>query len=272
MGALIAASEAAQAAFDLDEARRLVDRALAIDPDEVRALVNRARLRFGSGDTRGAGDDARPRPRSPRTMRRRAVAARIHRARRRRRARRGSGASSAPLPPIASSASLISGSDSSRSSESRVAEGLEEMLTATLLEPKVSLYQSYLGKAYYQVQRFPEGLAALDSAKRLDPRDPTPWLYTSLFLRDQNRQVAALDELRDSIARNDNRAVYRSRLLLDRDDATGSVSLAQLYRQLGFEAWGAAEAVESLDADLTNASAHLFLGETYGLLPIARRR
>ena len=141
------------------------------------------------------------------------------------------------------------------------------MLTATLLEPKVSLYQSYLGKAYYQLQRFREGLAALDSAKRLDPRDPTPWLYTSLFLRDQNRQVAALDALRESIARNGNRAVYRSRLLLDRDEATRSVSLAQLYRQLGFESWGAYEATKSLDADLTNASAHLFLAETYGGLP-----
>ena len=69
-------------------------------------------------------------------------------------------------------------------------------MIATLLEPKVSLYQSYLGKAYYQLKRFPEGLAALASAKRLDSHDPTPWLYTSLFLRDQNRQLPALDELR----------------------------------------------------------------------------
>jgi tetratricopeptide (TPR) repeat protein len=148
--------------------------------------------------------------------------------------------------------------------ENRVEEGLEEMLTATLLEPKVALYQSYLGKAYYQARRFPEGLSALASAKRLDPRDPTPWLYTSFFLRDQNEQVAALNELRHAIALNDHRAVYRSRLLLDRDLATKNVSLAQLYRQLGFEAWGAFEALNSLDTDLTNSSAHLFLAETYG--------
>ena len=146
-------------------------------------------------------------------------------------------------------------------------QGLLEMLTATLLEPKVSLYQSYLGKAYYELRRFPEGLAALASAKRLDPRDPTPWLYTSFFLRDQNRQVDALDELRRAIALNDNRAVYRSRLLLDRDLATKNVSLARLYNQLGFDAWGAFEALNSLNADLTNASAHLFMSETYGNLP-----
>ena len=135
------------------------------------------------------------------------------------------------------------------------------------MEPKVSLYQSYLGKAYYQAKRFPEGLAALQTAKVLDPRDPTPWLYTSLFLRDQNRQTAALTEVRRAIALNGNRAVYRSRLLLDRDEATANVSLAEIYRQLGFDAWGAAEALKSVETDLTNASAHLFLGETYGRLP-----
>ena len=53
-------------------------------------------------------------------------------------------------------------------------DGLWELLVATLLDPKISLYQSYLGKAYYQLKRFTEGLAALDSAIRLDSRDPTP--------------------------------------------------------------------------------------------------
>jgi len=45
------------------------------------------------------------------------------------------------------------------------------------------------------------------------------------------------------------------------------VSLAEVYRQLGFGAWGAFEAQNSLDADATNASAHLFLADTYGRLP-----
>jgi hypothetical protein len=61
--------------------------------------------------------------------------------------------------------------------------------------------------------------------------------------------------------------VYRSRLLLDRDLATKNVSLARLYNELGFDAWGAYEALNSLNADLTNASAHLFMADTYGNLP-----
>ena len=76
----------------------------------------------------------------------------------------------------------------------RVAEGLEELLTATLLEPKVALYQSYLGKAYYQSRRFPEGLAALSTATRLDPRDPTPWLTAPEGIR--FLQDLGYDELR----------------------------------------------------------------------------
>ena len=266
VGALVAASEVAQARFDLDEARRLVDRALEIDPAEVRALVNRARLRFGSGDTHGAEADAAravsvaPDDAGALSLRGFIELAGGH-------VREASDSFTRAIAADRELGEPHLGMGLVAFKRKRIEDGLEEMLTATLLEPKVSLYQSYLGKAYYQLQRFREGLAALDSAKRLDPRDPTPWLYTSLFLRDQNRQVAALDALRESIARNGNRAVYRSRLLLDRDEATRSVSLAQLYRQLGFEPWGAYEATKSLDADLTNASAHLFLAETYGGLP-----
>jgi tetratricopeptide (TPR) repeat protein len=265
VAALVAAAEGAQSEFDLPRARRHLDRALSLEPNDVPALVNRARLRFGTGDTRGAREDvARAVSLAPEDPQVRSLSGFI-------RLSDGdlAGAEADLQRAVAGDASfgephLALGLLEFR--RKRVAEGLERMLTATLLEPKVSLYQSYLGKAYYQAKRFPEGLAALRTAKGLDPRDPTPWLYTSLFERDQNRQTAALDEVREAIARNDNRAVYRSRLLLDRDEATANVSLAEIYRQLGFESWGASEALTSVETDLTNASAHLFLGETYGLL------
>jgi tetratricopeptide (TPR) repeat protein len=266
VAAHLAAAQAAQAAFDLDAARRELDAAIAIDPTDVRALVNRARIRFGIGDSEGARQDAaRAAARAPDDAQLRSLLGFI---------RMAEGDTAAALGDFEAAI----GSDGALGEPhlglgllhfraGRHDDGLLEMLTATLLEPKVSLYQSYLGKAYYQLQRFPEGLAALASAKHLDPRDPTPWLYSSFFLRDLNRQVESLDELRRAIALNDNRAVYRSRLLLDRDLATKNVSLAKIYNQLGFEAWGAFEALNSLNADLTNSSAHLFLAETYGNLP-----
>ena len=266
VGALIAASEAAQARFDLGAARRHLDRALALDPSDVHALVNRARIRFGTDDTRGAREDAdRAAAVASNDPQVRSLRGFISLAEGRVADARADFDAAAQADPQFGEPHLGLGLAYFRMG--RVDEGLLEMLTATLLEPNVALYQSYLGKAYYQANRFGEGLAALDSAKRLDPRDPTPWLYSSFFLRDQNQQVAALEELRRAIALNDHRAVYRSRLLLDRDLATKNVSLAELYRQLGFEAWGAFEALNSLEVDLTNASAHLFLAETYLNLP-----
>jgi tetratricopeptide (TPR) repeat protein len=266
VAALVAAAEVAQSEFDLARARGYLDRALALDANDVAALINRARLRFGTDDTRGAGDDVTKAvsipPDDPQV---RSLSGFI-------KLSQGDADSAEADLLLAVAGDAAFGEPHLalgllEFKRRRVGAGLERMLTATLLEAKVSLYQSYLGKAYYQARRFPEGLAALATAKVLDPRDPTPWLYSSLFERDQNRQTAALDELRNAIARNGNRAVYRSRLLLDRDEATANVSIAEVYRQLGFESWGASEALKSVETDLTNASAHLFLGETYGLLP-----
>lgn len=266
VGALIAASEAAQSRFDLEAARRYLDRALAIDPQDRHALVNRARIRFGTDDTAGAADDAgRAAAIAPDDPQVRSLQGFIRLAAGDVGGARSEFESAAARDPEFAEPHLGLGLMFFR--ENQVNRGLDQMLTATLLEPKVALYQSYLGKAYYQAGRFPEGLSALATAKRLDPRDPTPWLYSSFFRRDQNEQVAALEDLRQAIALNDHRAVYRGRLLLDRDLATKNVSLAEIYRQLGFEAWGAFEALNSIDADLTNASAHLFLAETYGGLP-----
>ncbi len=53
-------------------------------------------------------------------------------------------------------------------------QGMAEMLNATLLEPRVSLYQSFLGKALYQTRAFDRALEVWDYAKTLDPKDPPP--------------------------------------------------------------------------------------------------
>ena len=266
VGALVAASEAAQSRFDLAAARRHLDRAIALDGRDVHALVNRARIRFGTDDIVGAREDAeRAAAVAPNDAQVRSLRGFINLSEGNVAAARTDFEAAAQADTEFGEPHLGLGLAHFRAG--RVDDGLLEMLTATLLEPQVALYQSYLGKAYYQAERFTEGLSALASAKRLDPRDPTPWLYSSLYLRDQNRQVDALNELRHAIALNDHRAVYRGRLLLDRDLATKNVSLAEIYRQLGFEAWGAYEALNSLELDVTNASAHLFLAESYNSLP-----
>ncbi len=145
--------------------------------------------------------------------------------------------------------------------------GRNDIEVAAGLDPNRSLLRSYLGKAYFAERR--EALASEQYAiaKDLDPRDPTPWLYDAILKQSENRPVEALDDLERSIKLNDNRAVYRSRLLLDQDLASRQVGVARIYNDLGFDALGVTEATRSLTLDPGNASAHRFLADTYATQP-----
>ena len=148
-----------------------------------------------------------------------------------------------------------------------LAAGRRELEIAAALDPNNSLLRSYLGKAYFEEKRGPQDADQFRIAKQLDPNDPTPWFYDAIRLQTENRPVEALRNIEKSIELNDNRAVYRSRLLLDQDRATRGVSLAWIYDDLGFEQAGLAEASHSLTQDPANSSAHRFLSDTYARLP-----
>jgi tetratricopeptide (TPR) repeat protein len=141
--------------------------------------------------------------------------------------------------------------------------GGRELEIAVALDPSNSLLRSYLGKAYFEERRAPLDAQQYEIAKHLDPNDPTPWFYDAIRLQTENRPVEALHELEKSIELNDNRAVYRSRLLLDQDRATRGVSLARIYDDLGFQQLGADEATRSLSLDPANSAAHRFLSDLY---------
>jgi tetratricopeptide (TPR) repeat protein len=145
--------------------------------------------------------------------------------------------------------------------------GRREIEIAAGLDPGSSLLRSYLGKAYYEEKRSPLDATQFDIAKTLDPRDPTPWLYDAIRKQTENRPIEALDDLQLSIERNDNRAVYRSRLLLDKDRASRGASLARIYEDLDFEQKALVESTKSLSIDPTNHSAHRFLSDAYTRIP-----
>ena len=104
-------------------------------------------------------------------------------------------------------------------------------------------------------------------AKELDPNDPTPYFYDAIRKQTLNRPVEALRDLQKSVSLNDNRAVYRSKLLLDEDLAARSASLGRIYDDLGFRQLALAEGWKSLNADPANYSAHRFLSDSYSALP-----
>jgi hypothetical protein len=79
--------------------------------------------------------------------------------------------------------------------------------------------------------------------------------------------VEALHDLQKAIDLNDNRAVYRSKLLLDADEAARSASLARIYSDLGFQQRALVEGWQSINSDPSNFSAHRFLADSYSILP-----
>lgn len=151
--------------------------------------------------------------------------------------------------------------------EGDVEAGRVEMEIAVGLDPMNSLIRSYLGKAYFEEKRYNLAEAQFDMAKALDPNDPTPWFYDAIQKQTQNRPVEALWDLQKSIELNNNRAVYRSKLLLDRDQAARGSSLARIYDNLGFEKRALMETAKSLSLDPGNHSAHRFLSDAYMNIP-----
>lgn len=151
--------------------------------------------------------------------------------------------------------------------EGQLEAGRVEIEIAAGLDPGNSLIRSYLGKAYFEEKRDQLAATQFELAKARDPMDPTPWFYDAIRKQTENRPVEALHDLEQSIKLNDNRAVYRSQLLLDSDEAVRGTSMARIYNDLGFEQLAVNEATKSLSADPTNYSSHRFLSDAYANIP-----
>ena len=141
--------------------------------------------------------------------------------------------------------------------------GREDLQVAALMEPQRALLRSYLGKAWNELGDQRRAAAELRHAKANDPRDPTAYLYEALLLQEENRINEAVTALERSQELNDNRRVYRSRLLLDQDAAVRGANLATIYRDAGMTDWSAREAGRALTFDYANGAAHQFLSESY---------
>ena len=151
--------------------------------------------------------------------------------------------------------------------EGKLHDGGREIETAASLDPSNATVRSYLGKAYYEEKRTGLDEREYETAKQLDPNDPTPYFYDAIAKQTTNRPVEALHDLQRAIQLNDNRAVYRSRLLLDADEAARSASLGRVYSDLGFQALALVEGWKSVNTDPTNFSAHRLLADSYAVLP-----
>ena len=263
--AWIALSYAQQASFKLEDALASAEHAAAITPNSATAQTRVAELLLSLGRIRSAeraaqaAVDANPDQSRARTILGFAHLTQI----RTKDARADFEAaierdSSDPLPRLGLGLAMIRDGD--------LRAGREQIEIAVMLDPTNSLLRSYVGKAYYEEdtkERNQLASTQFGLAKRLDPNDPTPWYYDAILKDSQNRPVEALQDLTKSVELNDNRAVYRSQLLLDQDRAAREVSVARSYDQLGLNERAAVEASSSLSTTPSNASAHRFLSDAY---------
>ena len=160
-----------------------------------------------------------------------------------------------PLAHLGAGLALINQGD--------LVEGRREIEAAVALDSSSAILRTYLGRAYFEENRTPLDADQYAMAKQLDPNDPTAYLFDAISKHAANRPVEALADVNAAIEKNDNRAVYRSGLLLDQDRAARSASLARVYDTLGFPQQGALEASHSLAIDPANASAHRFMSDSY---------
>lgn len=141
----------------------------------------------------------------------------------------------------------------------RPREGVEAMSKAALLAPRSSSFQSYLAKAFSELRRWEDAAQSLERAKRLDPKDPTPHLYEAMLRYAQNRPGEAVRLLEKAASLNGNRAVFRSRFLLDQDSAVLASNAARVYHELMFPRASTLAASRALEINPADEGAHRML-------------
>jgi tetratricopeptide (TPR) repeat protein len=261
-GALMALSYAQQARFEIEPALASVLEALRHGPSSALAHARRAELEMSSGRLDAALAAAQqavqlnPALAKTQTVLGFANLVRIDTGAARASFERAIELDQAdPLPRLGLGLAKIRAGD--------LAGGRAEIEIAAILAPLNSIVRSYLGKAYFDEKRDPQAAIQFALAKERDPRDPTPHFYDAVRELAGNLPIDAVRDLGQSVALNDNRAVYRSRLLLDQDQAARMISLARTYRTLGFDQLALLEALKSLSLDAGDSSAHRFLADAY---------
>lgn len=264
--AQIALSYAQQAGFDLEGARTSLEKAVQLEPENALAWARLAEIQSSFGDLDKALEAARkavalePNLSKTQTVLGFAFLTQVKTEQAKNAFEKAIVLDQAdPLPRLGLGLAKIREGD--------LHGGDREIEIAASLDPNNSLVRSYLGKTYFEEKRTKLDEREYAAAKELDPQDPTPWFYDAIAKQTTNRPVEALRNLQKAIELNDNRAVYRSRLLLDSDLAARSASLARIYSDLGFEQLALVEGWKSVNTDPTNFSAHRFLADSYAVLP-----
>jgi len=266
VAAHMAHSYALQANFDLPAALKAAKRSVQVDNQNGMAWARLSELRLSLGDiNEGLAAAKRAVELKPELSRTQAILGFAHLLQYETSEAKQSFKRSIELDSSDPLARLGNGLATIR--EGDLTQGRREIEIAASLDTNNSLIRSYLGKAYFEEKRNKLAADQFTLAKLMDPKDPTPWLYSSVLKKSENNPVGALNDLQQSIALNKNRAVFRSSLNIDNDLATKNVGQAHLYDRLGLSDVAKNFAAETLMRDPANHSAHRFLSDAYASRP-----
>jgi hypothetical protein len=146
-------------------------------------------------------------------------------------------------------------------------EGTRHFEYATSLSPTVSLFRSYLGKAYDLTHRREKAYTQFQLAKDLDQHDPTPHFFEAILKQFDNRPVEALSHLEKAKDLNNNRRLYRSESMLDTDLASKNVSVGRIYQSLQFNQLALLEGYKGVTAEHSHYASHRLLADIYRFTP-----
>ena len=260
--AWMAKSYVQQARFDLPEALSSVEKANGVNPNDAIILARLAELRLSNDDKSGASDAAeQAKTANPDISRTQTVLGFMRLSQFDiDEAKESFNAAieldeSDPLPRLGLGLANIR--------KNEVEEGKRNIEIAVSLDPGNSLLRSYLGIIYFEDNSINQAIEQLGLAEMFDSKDPTPNLYRAFVNQTNNQPSQALTDLQISIKKNDNRAVYRSRLNLDKDISSKSILQSRIYNEMKFDQRAQFEASKSLIYSPTNSSAHRFLSDSY---------
>ncbi|MEQ1558637.1 MAG: tetratricopeptide repeat protein [Methyloglobulus sp.] len=260
--AKIAQSYAYQALFNIDEALKATQEAIRLAPDNALAWARLSELQLSQGDHDAALKSAHlAQTLNPKIARTQTILGFANLAQ----------TEIEDAKQVFKQALALDSSDPlarlglglAKIRQGDVEEGKGELETAVNLDPNNAVIRSYLGKAYYELRNKDYAGTEYKIAKDMDPKDPTPWFYDAILKQTTNRPVEALHDMQKAIELNDNRGVYRSQLLLDKDAAARQVGLGRIFNNLGFDAPSSRQAMQSLATDPANYSAHRLISDSY---------
>lgn len=144
--------------------------------------------------------------------------------------------------------------------------GVSDLLKAASNAPNETVPRIYLSEAWRRIGEIGLAVKELNAVIELDPRDPVGYFYRSLTNRDSNSVNSAILDLRDSIARNENRSLFRSERLLRLDNSVWQSNIASIFEEAGLEEWALRESSLAVTDSYGSVGAHLFLANSFDAL------